>query len=622
MNTTQTEEIIQELNETEMIEQFKDRDYIFEEEMIDEVITPITELQNKLNFLKTDERYQNDIQLIQDIYLRSIEEDNELKLDEYKDKDIDPSFIAGFIDGDGYVHMKESKGSIRYGIFIGQCRTNILQVLHYHFYGHIYKINDETRNEIDENMYYLPNNIRTIYTIRQNSYYSKYLIEYIEDFIILKHNQIKCIYEALQIKDEIKDHTIKEKMIELKNKCQQYNQREIKIDYDFTRLNDAYIAGLFDAEGCVTIKHKGIREFRLKIGICQKNHPMLLEKLIEYFGYGIIDRYCYIIFIKDDIANFLERVLPFIIVKKNQVIVILKFLKLYRELNNNDVMTLYEICKRILNREKHMNEDIVIPENLPHSKFLERVDEEFVDILPSGDKVLKEQYKIKSERMSGERNHNYQKSFTESHIQKQKVSITKKLRKNKEALSDENIEIIRQKRMNGIKQSDIIEEFKENGMELSRDNIRKITNGTLFTIRQLEEDSRNGKVTKKEKAKGISHAQSTSLGKRQMETSLNFHERIEIILMKRDIINKSGDKFLELSNYSKQTTEIGKRKRQLGIPLMQEYLTNKFAKNVSEHIIKNLWDGRTLLFEFEFEKNTDVEITFEQYNEIIQMKIK
>ena len=349
---------------------------------------------------------------------------------------------------------------------------------------------------------------------------------------------------------------------------------------------------------------------------------MILENLIQYFSYGIIDRYCYVIHIKDDIVNFLERVLPFLIVKKNQVIVILQFLKLYRELNNDDVITLYKICKRILNKEKHMNEDIVIPENLPHSKFLERVDEEFVDILPNGNKVLKEQYQIKSERMRGEKNHNYQKLFTESHIQKQKISITKTIRENKKALSDENIERIQQMRTNKMKQTDIIEEFEKKGMKLTRHNIRNITDGHLVTIQQLEEDLRNEKMTEKVKMIGLTHAEATSLGKRKTESSLNFHERIEIMLIKRDLMNKKSERFLKLNNYAIQTTETGKRKRQVGIPLIQEYLGQLYSKNVSEHIIKNLWDGRALLFEVEFQTNTNTEISFQEYQDIIKMKFK
>jgi hypothetical protein len=52
---------------------YHDYDDGIDEEIENEIITPITELENKLNILKLDERYRNSIQLLQDIYYRTIE---------------------------------------------------------------------------------------------------------------------------------------------------------------------------------------------------------------------------------------------------------------------------------------------------------------------------------------------------------------------------------------------------------------------------------------------------------------------------------------------------------------------------------------------------------------------
>jgi hypothetical protein len=69
--------------------------------------------------------------------LHNIEEDNKQKMVKYKFYSPHASYIAGLIDGDGCIFIRKIKDGFQSGICITQARTNILQILKYHFGGSI-----------------------------------------------------------------------------------------------------------------------------------------------------------------------------------------------------------------------------------------------------------------------------------------------------------------------------------------------------------------------------------------------------------------------------------------------------------------------------------------------------
>jgi hypothetical protein len=71
------------------------------------------------------------------ILLHNIEEDNKQKMEKYKFHSPHASYIAGLIDGDGCIFIRKIKDGFQSGISITQVRTNILQILMYHFGGSI-----------------------------------------------------------------------------------------------------------------------------------------------------------------------------------------------------------------------------------------------------------------------------------------------------------------------------------------------------------------------------------------------------------------------------------------------------------------------------------------------------
>ena len=104
-----------------------------------------------------------------------ISEDNKMHLKRFISNPPHPSYIAGFIDGDGCIFIRKITDGYQSGFTITQCRTNILQVIRYHFGGSITSSenrNDKTINVMNEEEYYYKYNIRNQYNllIRSNEY--------------------------------------------------------------------------------------------------------------------------------------------------------------------------------------------------------------------------------------------------------------------------------------------------------------------------------------------------------------------------------------------------------------------------------------------------------------------
>ena len=94
-----------------------------------------------------------------------IEKDNEEQMLRFKAFPPHPSYIAGIIDGDGCIFIRKISDGYQSGFTLTQCRTNILQILRYHFGGSITSStnrNDKTENIMDENNEYFHNYGRDI----------------------------------------------------------------------------------------------------------------------------------------------------------------------------------------------------------------------------------------------------------------------------------------------------------------------------------------------------------------------------------------------------------------------------------------------------------------------------
>ena len=66
-------------------------------------------------------------------YTTMISENNKMHLQRFISNPPHPSYIAGFIDGDGCIFIRKIIDGYQSGFTITQCRTNILQIIRYHF---------------------------------------------------------------------------------------------------------------------------------------------------------------------------------------------------------------------------------------------------------------------------------------------------------------------------------------------------------------------------------------------------------------------------------------------------------------------------------------------------------
>ena len=98
--------------------------------------------------------------------MQQIYEDNQIHLNRFKQSPPHASYIAGFIDGDGCIFIRKIADGYQSGFSITQCRTNILQVIRYHFGGSITtstKRNSNTTNIMNNDGHYHKFNTRNQY---------------------------------------------------------------------------------------------------------------------------------------------------------------------------------------------------------------------------------------------------------------------------------------------------------------------------------------------------------------------------------------------------------------------------------------------------------------------------
>jgi len=483
-----------------------------------------------------------------------ISEDNQIHLQRFKTNPPHPSYIAGFIDGDGCIFIRKISDGFQSGITITQCRTNILQVIRYHFGGSITSSknrNDKTTNIMDEKNFYDKRTRRNQYNllIRSNEY--SLLLKYIKNNMVIKNCQISCLNQFLQL---VNLQNKSEEKEELYMKCSDYNKQKISNNINFGNINIAYIAGLFDAEGCFYICLKKFS--KSYISITQKNNPNVLVYISEFLGFGNID--CenkFKIYKQSDCLKFIQLVKEHLIVKYNQAVSFETFL------TTNDHYIKEEMYK-ICNKEKHKIETFSELNQNENSKevYLETLKLRNIKTQICREILNNQFYKEKSEKMKGEGNHNYGKSFSEETKKKMSTSI----RNAKGGVSDEIIIQVRKLIEEGHKNIEIQEL-----LGLPRHIVTRIKNGDL--VCRNEEKINKHKMSQEE----------VNLSKRKIKTD-------EIIFVLEKYIEKW--KPTQILDY-----------------LIEERNKNNIPINVTIDIIKNikrnLQNNKTIIYESETSKN-------------------
>ena len=495
--------------------------------------------------------------------MNRIPEDNQIHLQRFKNEPPHASYIAGFIDGDGCIFIRKIKDGYQSGIQITQCRTNILQVIRYHFGGSITSSsnrNNKTGNIMNHEFIH-KHNVRNQYNllIRNNEY--EILLEYLKNSFIIKEQQYNCLYEFNKIANL--PNKLEEKEELYKICCKNNIKTTTIIDSKLYKINIEYISGLFDAEGCLFI---GSNLKKIKISIAQKNHPDILHKIQEFLGFGKVSNsdIDFIIYNKSDCLTFIQLIKKHLIIKYNQAIAFETFLQ------TNDIKIkeqMYSIC----NEEKHNIEIFTDLNQTNNGKemYLETLKLRNMKEQICKEIQIKQIYREKSEKMKGEGNHNFGKSFSEETRKKMSISI----RESKGGVSDDVIIQVRQLILEGCKNIEIQELLK-----LPRHTVTKIKNCEIVCKNELKQNRKS--LTQEE----------INLSKRKIQTN-------EIIIVIDKLIEKW--KPTQILDY-----------------LIDRRINNNISNNLTIDIIKNIkrniTNGKQVIYESELPKEE-----YEYYNQII-----
>ncbi len=549
------------------------------------------------------------IEKLTELYNRSIQDDNIYHFERFKKINLDKSYIAGFFDGDGCIYIREQmKHTYTTGFSISQCRTNILNIIKYHYGGTIIPDNrnkqinnnkdtdnNDNNNSDDDSDNSIEENKNTLYNIKQrrnifcysNSQPSyRFLLNDIKDTIICKSIQANSLYDF----QKYVHHTFEENKEILYQNVRDTNARIIKPNYDISKLNIQYIAGLFDAEGYIHIKKiKKNNHYSggMYLKLTQKNHPEILYAIRDFMNYGnVCNDIFYHIDTFEKIYDFLNKILPYTIVKYNQILATLTYIEssklMINKKYNDNVHQIRDLCYKIINKEKHLSED----ENMidfGNQKFIEKEEKEKIEKEEAHKEYIKEIYKQKSENMKGDKNHNYGK---EKSIEiKHKMAISHK--KNKQSISDEMILQVREDLEKGLRNVDIEEKYN-----LSRDQVYKIKKGTICISEELTsieyyENVKNKKCMNKEEQ---------AISKRKVKSD-------EIIFILEEFLKKKSK--TSKDDGPKAILEKVNKKR-------EESNNNK----VTIDSVKNVIDNKTIIYQCEV---TEEKYTY--YQELIQ-KVK
>ena len=489
-------------------------------------------------------------------------EDNNFHLQRFKNEPPHPSYISGFIDGDGCIFIRKITDGYQSGFTITQCRTNILQVIRYHFGGSITSSenrNNKVENMMDKNNEYIhKHNVRNQFNllIRSNDY--QILMDYLKESFIIKKKQFNCLYEFNKIANLPNKIEEKEKLYKL---CSENNVITNVVNDSLQKINIEYIAGLFDAEGCLFI-NKNFTD--INITIAQKNHPIVLHEIVKFLGFGNVYNYRYEIHKKTDCLKFIQSVKNHLIVKYNQAIAFETFL----QTNNEKIKEeMYTIC----NKEKH---EIEIFTDLNQNDKGKDGYLEILKLRSIKEKIckeiqLKEVYREKSEKMKGEGNHNFGKTFSESTRKKMSNSI----RDSKGGVSDEIIIKVHELLKKELKNTEIQEL-----LGLPRHTITRIKSGLI--VCRNEEKTNKLSSTQEE----------LNLSKRKIQTN-------EIIIVIERLINNW--------NPTRILDYLIDRRNCNNIP---NHLTIDIIKNIK----RNLTNGKHVIYESELSADS-----YEYYMQII-----
>lgn len=496
--------------------------------------------------------------------------------------DLDPRYLGGLYDGDGTVTIHRTTSGYQLKVAFYQSVVNILEVLQKKYGGHIYKATRKRENQRRE----------YFHIVRGEN--CEPLLRDLEKGCIMKYEKVKIAQEFLKLINKPND----EKKYELYDKIRKLNsEEEISYIKPYQNINTVYIAGLFDAEGYIGIN----RLNNMKFTITQDSDHNILYCIKDFLGFGNVYKASWYNNNAKKLVPFINEIKDYLIVKKVQVEYGLEFLDTIINKNGRNMTELREIrskLNKLITDDKHTNIEIDYEEIKNENKKQKELKSSIENDIKEINKMKnKEEAKVKmSVAKMGLKNPNYGKKLNNKHS----TNIAKSMYGKNRVLTDDDI--------------DEIFELYDN-KKYKRKNIAELYNVSRQTI----DDVINKKIVK------------------LVEIAENMDSYVEEKKQEKEEIKSKYDNMTdkEIINAKNKQTSISKRT--LTIDQMIEILKlkgtmpstkvknsvsfkNKKGDDISETIVKNLWSGKTVIFEEEFANRIDM--NYDEYKEIISKKNK
>jgi hypothetical protein len=490
--------------------------------------------------------------------------------------DFNNQYLGGLYDGDGTITIHKGKTGYQLKVIFSQSVTNILELLQKKYGGKIYKSSRVKENHRRE----------YIHILRGQD--CEYILKDLKKGCILKYEQVLIAKQFIKLINKSNGDLSK---FELFDKIRALNAREIHSVYKpYNNVNIQYISGLFDAEG-----HIGTNRLNnLKVKITQKNDTNILYIIEEKLGFGSVDNTCWYNCNSKLIYNFLIDIIPYLIVKKLQVELGLKFIDTIINKKNYDC-NIIELRKELdisMKKDKHtsieIDYDIIKDENKKQEKLKLNIQNDIKEINKLKNKDVA-RAKMSVAKL-GIGNPNYGIDRCEEHSKNISKSMLLKNRK----ISDEDIDMIIDLHKSGETHKDIGSIF-----DISRQYVDDIVNGKIKkmsyikeNIAEIVEENRQKKIKTDDKYKNMTND--------------------EIKIEKNRSTSKSK-RYLTVE----QMIQILKYKGKVPSTHIKDYID--LGEDISPNIIKNVWSGKTKIFKEEFD---NIDMTYEEYLNILSIENK
>jgi hypothetical protein len=259
------------------------------------------------------------------------------------------NYLAGFFDGDGSITVErqtkdEKVTGYSLRIKFSQSNEDFINTIK-RYYNFLKKTKGDMRKETH----------RVEYELRAAGIQIKPLVEDLLKYSILKYSQLLEAMKFFELINKLNKNNEKQEIYEKLKELKQI--KDIKdheklntnnINKPYNRCNIKYIAGLFDAEGCIKLNEA------LTISITQQSDIIILKTIAEMYENVKLDD-CYMYLHGRNSEKLLRDIKPYCIYKLPQINAALTFIETIGEPITEEIKEIRNNCREIIANEKKVD---------------------------------------------------------------------------------------------------------------------------------------------------------------------------------------------------------------------------------------------------------------------------